>query len=60
MKNKDILMTREHLLNSVWEDSLDKKMKTVNVAVKRLKAKIDPDGEKNYIKSIRGEGYIFC
>jgi len=60
IKNRDILMTREHLLNSVWEDSLDKKMKTVNVAVKRLKAKIDPEGEKNYIKSIRGEGYIFC
>ena len=60
IKNKDILMTREHLLNEVWEDSLDKKVKTVNVAVKRLKAKIDPDGEKNYIKSIRGEGYIFC
>lgn len=60
IKNRDILMTREHLLNSVWEDSLDKKMKTVNVAVKRLKAKIDADGEKNYIKSIRGEGYIFC
>lgn len=60
IKNRDILMTREHLLNSVWEDSLDKKMKTVNVAVKRLKAKIDPKGEKNYIKSIRGEGYIFC
>ncbi len=60
MRNKDILMTREHLLNSVWEDSLDKKVKTVNVAVKRLKGKIDPSGEKNYIKSIRGEGYIFC
>jgi two-component system, OmpR family, phosphate regulon response regulator PhoB len=60
MKNKDILMTREHLLNSVWEDSFDKKEKTVNVAIKRLKAKIDPDGNKDYIKSIRGEGYIFC
>ncbi|AXH08595.1 DNA-binding response regulator [Malaciobacter halophilus] len=60
IKNKDILMTREHLLNTVWEDSFDKKLKTVNVAVKRLKAKIDPNGEKEYIKSIRGEGYIFC
>lgn len=59
-KNKDILMTREHLLNTVWEDSFDKKVKTVNVAVKRLKAKIDPDGTKEYIKSVRGEGYIFC
>ena len=60
IKNKDILMTREHLLNAVWEDSFDKKVKTVNVAVKRLKAKIDPDSKKDYIKSIRGEGYIFC
>ena len=53
-------MTREHLLNTVWEDSFDKKEKTVNVAIKRLKAKIDPDGKKDYIRSIRGEGYIFC
>lgn len=60
IKNKDILMTREHLLNTVWEDSFDKKEKTVNVAIKRLKAKIDPDGTKDYIRSIRGEGYIFC
>jgi two-component system, OmpR family, phosphate regulon response regulator PhoB len=60
IKNKDILMTREHLLNSVWQDSFDKKIKTVNVAIKRLKAKIDPDGKKEYIRSIRGEGYIFC
>ena len=60
IKNKDILMTREHLLNTVWEDSFDKKVKTVNVAIKRLKAKIDPDSKKEYIKSIRGEGYIFC
>ena len=60
IKNRDILLTREHLLDSVWEDSLEKKLKTVNVAIKRLKAKIDANGEKNYIKSVRGEGYIFC
>jgi len=60
IKNKDILMSREHLLNTVWNDSLDKKVKTVNVAIKRLKAKIDPEARKDYIKSVRGEGYIFC
>jgi DNA-binding response OmpR family regulator len=60
IKNKDILMTREHLLETVWEDSLEKKLKTVNVAIKRLKTKIDPENKKEYIKSIRGEGYIFC
>lgn len=60
MKNVNIVLSRETLLYSVWEDSFDKQIKTVNVAVKRLKEKIDPTGEKNYIKSIRGEGYMFC
>ena len=60
IKNKDILLSREHLLETVWEDSFDKKLKTVNVAIKRLKEKIDKDGTKEYIKAVRGEGYIFC
>lgn len=60
IKNKDILLSREHLLEAVWKDSYDKKLKTVNVAIKRLKNKIDKDNTKNYLKSVRGEGYIFC
>lgn len=60
VKNRNILLSREHLLEAVWKDSFEKKAKTVNVAIKRLKAKIDPNGEKEYIKSVRGEGYIFC
>jgi len=59
MKNRNILLTREHLLGNVWGYSEDKKEKSVNVAIKRLKEKIDPDKSKEYIKSIRGEGYIF-
>ena len=60
IKNKDILLSREHLLTSVWQDSFEKKEKTVNVAIKRLKSKIDPNTKKDYIRSIRVEGYIFC
>ena len=52
-------MTREHLLNTVWEDSFDKK-KTCKCCNKKIKSKIDPDGTKDYIRSVRGEGYIFC
>ncbi len=59
MKNKDLLLTRELLLDNVWKDSIDTKPKTVNVAIKRLKNKIDPTGEKDYIKSVRSEGYMF-
>jgi DNA-binding response OmpR family regulator len=59
-KNKNILLSREVLLEKVWRDGANKKLKTVNVAIKRLKENIDPDGSKNYIEAIRGEGYIFC
>ena len=59
IKNQNILLSRDTLLENVWEDYADVKPKTVNVAVKRLKEKIDPKGDKNYIKSIRGQGYIF-
>jgi DNA-binding response OmpR family regulator len=60
MKNQNILLSRELLLEKVWKDNINKQLKTVNVAIKRLKDHIDPTGEKNYIKAIRGEGYIFC
>ncbi len=60
MKNINVLLSRHILLERVWSDSLDKKEKTVNVAIKRLKEHIDPTGEKNYIQAVRGEGYIFC
>ena len=60
IKSANIVLSRETLLYAVWPDSFDKQIKTVNVAVKRLKEKIDPSGKKDYIKSIRGEGYMFC
>ena len=58
-KNRDTLLSREEILQEVWEDYENKQAKTVNVAIKRLKEKIDPTGEKHYITSVRGEGYIF-
>ena len=59
LRHKDQLLSREFLLDEVWEDALNKQPKTVNVAIKRLKEKIDPNGSKEYISSVRGEGYIF-
>ncbi len=60
MKNQNVLLSRDILLERVWKDSINKQLKTVNVAIKRLKENIDPSGEKNYIQAVRGEGYIFC
>lgn len=60
LKNQDRILSREELLESVWADNSGKQVKTVNVAIKRLKEKIDPEQDKNYIRAIRGEGYILC
>lgn len=58
-QNIDTLLSREMILENVWEDYLDVKEKTVNVAIKRLKEKIDPTDTKGYIVSVRGQGYKF-
>ena len=60
IKNENVLLTREILLEKVWDDAINKQLKTVNVAIKRLKETIDPEGSKNYIQAVRGEGYILC
>lgn len=60
LQNPDILLDRETLLDRVWRDTQNTKQKTVNVAIKRLKEKIDPTGKKDYIQAVRGEGYILC
>ncbi len=57
IKNKNIVLTREFLLENVWNKDEIFKDKTVNVAIKRLKEKIDPQKKKNYIMAIRGVGY---
>jgi len=58
--HKNMALTRDQLLEKVWGDDGDYQDRTVNVAVNRLKEKIDPDKSKNYIKSIRGVGYQVC
>lgn len=60
VKNKNIVLTREYLLENVWGNDGLFQDRTVNVAIKRLKEKIDPSKEKRYLKSVRGEGYTLC
>jgi len=60
IKNKNIVLSREYLLETVWGSEAVYQDRTVNVAIKRLKEKIDATRDKNYIKSIRGEGYTLC
>lgn len=55
LKNKDIVLTREQFLNSVWGYSFDGENRTVDVHIRTLRQKLGEAG--NYIKTIRGIGY---
>ena len=54
MKNPNKTLQRDFLVDEVSEESQGK---TINVAINRLKNKIDPTGTKNYIGSVWGVGY---
>lgn len=60
IENKNAVLSREFLLEHVWKNDEFFQDKTVNVAINRLKQKIDPTKEKEYIKSIWGVGYSLC
>lgn len=58
--NKNSVLDRDYLLQNVWGDSEEYQYRTVNVAINRLKEKIDPDKTKDYIQTVRGVGYKLC
>ena len=58
--NKNSVLDRDYLLENVWGDGEEYQYRTVNVAINRLKEKIDPDKTKNYIETVRGVGYKLC
>ena len=60
IKNIDRPLSREFLREEIWGNESDEVSdKTVNVAINRLKKKIDPTGEKGYFIPIWGVGYKF-
>ncbi|MEQ1899149.1 MAG: response regulator transcription factor [Devosia sp.] len=58
MANADRVVSRERLLNSVWEYGFDPGTKIVDVYVRYLRKKIDRGGEPSLIETIRGVGYM--
>ncbi|HFU76997.1 MAG TPA: response regulator transcription factor [Epsilonproteobacteria bacterium] len=58
IKNPHQPLDRDFLRDEVWgDDSATFHDKTINVAMNRLKKKIDPSGEKVYFEPVWGVGY---
>ncbi|MEJ2501287.1 MAG: response regulator transcription factor [Campylobacterales bacterium] len=58
--NQNVVLDRDYLLEHVWGGDEIYQDRTVNVAINRLKEKIDPGKTKEYIKTVRGVGYTLC
>jgi len=58
VRNKNIVFSREELLDKVWEYDYDGELRTVDVHVRRLRSKLDIDGAKSIIETAFGTGYV--
>jgi two-component system, OmpR family, manganese sensing response regulator len=57
MRNPNRVFNEEAIITRVWEDYEEASSDALRSALKRLRKKIDPDGDR--IKNIRGLGYMF-
>jgi two-component system torCAD operon response regulator TorR len=54
-------MTRDRLLSLVTHRQWDPSDRTIDVLVRRLRGKIEPDPKApQYIVTVHGEGYLFA
>ena len=58
IKNKNVVLTREQILNEVWGYSYIGETNVVDVYVRYLRSKIDDVEGRKYIHTIRGVGYF--
>ncbi|MFZ6022168.1 MAG: response regulator transcription factor [Patescibacteria group bacterium] len=56
LRQRGKVVTAEELLEHVWDANIDSFSQTVRTNIKTLRKKIDP--MKNYIKTVKGYGYI--
>ena len=58
LRNTGRVLTRGQLIDRVWGSDYVGDTKTLDVHVKRLRAKLEPDpGEPKYLVTVRGLGY---
>ena len=54
-ENKDIVLSREKILEKVWDYSFEGDWRTVDVHIRRIRQKL---GQENFIETIFGIGYL--
>jgi DNA-binding response OmpR family regulator len=57
MRNSGRVVTRDRLIEAVWGNEREVESNTLDVYVRQLRSKIEPEGSRKLIQTIRGVGY---
>jgi DNA-binding response OmpR family regulator len=57
MRHRGEVLSRERILDHVWDDEYDASSNVVDVHLKNLRRKIDPPGGPSLFRTVRGVGY---
>lgn len=58
MRRAGQVLSRDAILDHVWDDDFDSFSNVVDVHVRNLRRKIDREGEPSLIETVRGVGYV--
>ncbi len=57
-RNRNQILPKEMIIERVWGFDREASSNTLEACMKLLRKKIDPLGEKKYIRTVRGVGYV--
>ena len=60
LRNPGRVLERGQILEHVWDDNFDPVGNAVDVLVGRVRRKLDPDGTRPLIHTVRGMGYVLA
>jgi two-component system copper resistance phosphate regulon response regulator CusR len=58
MQNPDRVLSRNMIIEHVWDQSFDGITNIVDVYVRHLRSKIDEGSDPKMIRTVRGTGYM--
>lgn len=58
VQNRNIVFSRETILDRVWGLEYDGEIRTVDIHIRRLRAKLDSDNGQSIIETVFGVGYV--
>jgi two-component system copper resistance phosphate regulon response regulator CusR len=59
LRRQSEVLSRTLIAEQVWDMNFDSDTNVVDVAIRRLRRKVDDPYEKKFIHTVRGVGYVF-